>query len=298
MPYSTAIFARWIPHQEGQTVSNISASIEDGNTISAMSLTNVNTSSPTNTAAKFRSSPSNTSKTVVLQYKMDSGVTLFRKCNGEGFPDTALPTGFFPMIAKWAMGGLSVATVKTLEVTFNFAHTSLHYLDSPAKHPSDFKDTVTIRRDEEDGPITVTHRGTARSFLPGEFFYYLRFGLLHGRLVCPTPRDCASERSTLSEGVSRGLRREQVVGIAVGLAAAGTAVVVGVLIYVCRRRRVSQLVADDGQSSMRSAIPTSLKHFAYDTGDADAGMTRKWETYGVTKVAEEVCASDLSPRKR
>lgn len=285
-------FSRFFPFQKEQKILDVRARVEKGETVGNLSLVSLGTDSKGNAKADFKTSPSNLSTLLVLQYKVASGVTAFRNCKNDRFSEAKVPDGFYPMVARWAMGGFSVSSVELFEVTFKFGNLSKQYLDSIAKHPDDFRNTVTIVRDSAGDPLSVTHRGTARDFFASEFMYYMRFAVLGGRIACPTVRDCAFESAALKEGRRQRLSREKVIGIAVAVAVLAVAAVGGAVLCVCCRRKEAQSL-----SEMTGRLPDSLQHFAYDTGDvADSDS---WNTHKKAAVpVDEVNATDLLPKGR
>lgn len=297
LPWSSGAILRYVPKPELQTLQDVRAHIRSEDTETEVYVAPLPDSAPTNTIFNIRVSATTEPVTVVLRYSVFPGVVLFKNCEGVmDFPVVTPPSGYSVMVSKWAMGGLSVAEIASMQVEFQLlkvAHTS--YIDSRVKQPSPLSMSTrdTTESSGESVDTSITYSGKTTGFNPGEFIFYFRFRLTNGWAECPNVRSCRAETLQLKEEFEPGIGSELVIGLAVG---GGVALVVmGIAVWVTwcimsGRRNEEEVEAN---------LPDSLRHFAYDTGDDES--SRKWRSWmegGPSSEKEEICAIDLSPRNR
>lgn len=304
LPWASGNVIRAIPHQEDQTITDILAYQADDGRQKLLHKTKEQTSTSTSTVLKFRVQSSKDPMSMILRYSVTPGVLKFDKCDITAFPSASPPASASMMMAKWAVGGLSVQKVNSLEVTFILANSAKTLLDSPIKQPEEFSGiTTTTSTDATSGVASVTHTGDLQDNNPGAFLFYVRFGLVSGWALCPESRQCAVETLQLDEVLETPMRRGLVIGLAVGGAVllVGVCVVLGLLL--CRKRPAVGAMSPAGGAG----LPDSLRHFAYDTDESSPKpKSAKWQEWTEasgqswkTRGQEgEINAIDLSPKHR
>lgn len=307
LPFSPGNVIRAIPHQKDQAISDILAYRADDERQTLLHKTKEETSTSNNTVLKFRVNSSHDPVSMILRYSVKPGVLKFEKCDITTFPSVSPAADASVMMAKWAVGGLSVQKVNSLEVTFLLADGTTTLLDSPVKQPEDFAGIKTAMfTDPTSGVVSVTHTGNTQNNNPGAFLFYLRFGLVSGWAECPVSRTCAAETSQLGEVLATPAKGGLLTGLAIG-GGVVLVLVVGVCVALWLRLCLKRPVVDGMSPGAGAGLPDSLKHFAYDTGDrssgksvkwqewTEAGTGRSWQTHG---QEAEINAIDLSPKKQ
>lgn len=297
LPWSSGVIHRHIPKQENQIVQDVRAYIQSGERETDVHIGALPGSTPTSTIYNVRISATTEPVVVLLRYAVYPGILFFTKCGGIiNFPIIEPPSGYSVMLSKWAVGGLSVAEIESMQVEFSLMkNTRMSYIDSNVKHPNQFSlsthDTTNTSADFIE--TSITHSGRAAGLNPAHFVFYFRFSLTNGWAECPHVRSCRAETLQLKEEFEPGIAAGLVIGLAVG---GGLAVLTIILVTwaVC-----CAISARRDEDAAEMNLPNSLHHFAYDTGDeASSSKWKSWMEGGPNSGKEEIRAIDLSPRNR
>jgi len=298
IPWNRGSVQRYAPKQQNQEIVEGTAALVANGLEEPIGLSEAkNVSTERNTA--FRIKAPNTDKpfTVILRYKVKAGVQLFGNCAGKvNFPpidqnsqeDTA-------MLAKWSPGGLSIRTIRQLLVHFSLLRNSRNtYLDSIFSHPKGFMGDTTVRRDDPTKTVEVSHTGSADGLKPGKFIFFFRYRLSAGWAECPNIRSCGDEEKLLQESVTPGISKALILALGIGGGLLVMLIIIAILVRQCNRISKKH-AADIEDDDFDVALPKSLRHFAYDTGD-DEPARRSAHSQGSVQRMPSICALSLSPK--
>lgn len=301
IPWSPGYVTRFIPHQIDQRLINLKTyvgkpAVNDGATLIDIPTSPV-VANPSKTKPNINTKlilyiPTTTTPVAFkIKYSVLPGIVQFERCvpgkekeyGVTAFPEVQalsrladgnenklklgkrqLKTDYY-MIARWAMGGLSVPVIHDLSIEFKLEKSDITEMIDYAMfaHESSF-DVETVTDDNETSIITM--RGNVTLFKPAHIIIFTRFvtkGHIFGS-PCAMVRDCVSERALAREGEPP---EKQFGTIIVGAVIVFVLLLIalGVYLWVRKVRRGDDESGDS--SGGETALPQSLHHFAYDTGD-------------------------------
>lgn len=297
VPWTTRQFVRVVPHQQNQKIvsvetfllqSPLAVLIPPNDTMLTLSVSlesvTVSLEGGANTAITVTTNPSIQPATLIVRYVVIPGVIAFSSC-GKGTP--ILPAMPSPsassttdaqhgiMLTRWALGGTSVSRLNLLAISFRTTVASDRGLVDVFSHSGQLS---VITNSSNSETVVVIHGNTSH-IIPADIVLYARLWRISTRLSCASARDCRSERNLLNEGKPRRAWKGIVV-VVVTVILVLIAVFLGVWFWF---RRVKQGDNDDDHDDATqpaSQLPSSLHHFAYDTGDEISSRTwREWTDF-------------------
>lgn len=169
------------------------------------------------------------------------------------------------MITRWAMGGFSVPAIHDLSIEFKLEKSEITEIIDSAMFLNDSAFNVETVIDDSETSIT-TIKGNATLFKPAHIITFSRF-VTKGHMFgppCAMVRDCFTEKVLAREAEPPETPFGTIILGGV-IALVLLLIALGVFLWI---RKVRKGDDESGDSSGgETALPQSLHHFAYDTGD-------------------------------
>lgn len=301
-PWGDGLLSKYVPLQHNQAVKDVSAKRLTNGKLVKVNVTIKSEASANNALLEIAAPNSTAMVTTVLSYALLNGVTVFVGCKGLGnFKDAKSTDMDTVMVVKWSPGGLSVGEIGQIRAGFSLSRSSrVTYLDYGILSPRGFKADTTVETQDIAKPVVVRHTGSAAKRNPAKFMFYFRVRLKDGKMNCPAFRHCLSEDATVNESLKSG-KMKMILIIVCSIVGV---IIIGILIMLwilfCKRRQKSR---DGSSGDLDLNLPTSLQHFAFDTGDEkQTGQWQKWMDGAPPKSQRHhrgsVYATELSPRNQ